>query len=162
MSTQPDQSSKKMSLFAIILLSGFLVGTLDITSACINTYIFFGKGPAFVLKFVATSFFGKSAFTGGTNIAVYGLLIHYAIAFTWTIFFFLIYPKISILAKNRVITGIAYGLFVWLVMNLIAVPLTLTPQGHFHFVQTTINIVILMVMIGMPLSFIAYRYYSKS
>ena len=43
--------------------AGFIAGTLDITAACIQTYIKVGKGSDAVLKYLASAVFGKDAYT---------------------------------------------------------------------------------------------------
>ena len=56
---------RSQSAASAIVLTGFIAGTLDITAACIQYYIRTGKGPANVLRYVASGVFGKEAFTGG-------------------------------------------------------------------------------------------------
>ncbi|MEO8108584.1 MAG: hypothetical protein ABI594_01060 [Ginsengibacter sp.] len=115
----PGNSNTKTILFA-----GLLVGSLDILTAFVDYYIQSGKGPAGVLKFVASGVFGASAFSGGAIMIFWGLLFHYIIAFCFTIFFIWVYPRFSFLRKNIIITAVVYGLFVWLVMNRVVVPLS--------------------------------------
>lgn len=145
-----------------ILLSGLLVGTLDICTACCQYFIKTGKDPANVLRYVAGGVFGKEAFSGGTPMALWGLFFHYLIAMSFTIFFFFIYPRIETMARNRVITGIVYGLFIWLVMNKLVVPLSKLDPVPFQWKSALIGASILIVMIGIPLSFIAYKYFRKA
>jgi uncharacterized protein YacL len=144
-----------------IIGAGLIVGTLDITAACTYYFIKTGNGPANVLKFVASGVFGKEAFSGDAKMLVAGLLIHYVIAFAFTIFFFWLHPKVNGLLKNRILTGIAYGIFVWVVMNLIAVPLSNVASRPFNAINAIINVVILIVCIGIPLSFMASTVYKR-
>jgi len=51
-----------------------------------------------------------------------GLLFHFVIAFIFTLFFFLIFPKVKLLQGNTIIVAIVYGIFVWAVMNKIVIP----------------------------------------
>lgn len=155
-----EQSVKKNKL-KLILLSGLLVGTLDIVSACIDYYIATGKGPEGVLRFVASGVFGQQAFTGSNAMPAWGLLFHYIIAFSFTILFFWLYPKIKIMAAYPVITAVCYGIFMWVVTTRIIMPLSNTPKGTFHFWKAIKAILILVVMIGIPLSFIAKNYFGK-
>lgn len=115
-----------------ILKTGLLAGTLDILCALIQFYIKTGKDPAIVLGFIASGVFGKTALTGGTLMAFAGLFFHFVIAFIWTIFFFLLYPKISFLSKNKFLSGFGYGFFIWIVMTRIVVPLSNTPKIPFN------------------------------
>jgi hypothetical protein len=145
-----------------IIRAGLIVGTLDITSAFIYYMIKSGKSDFWVvLKFVASGAFGKSASIGGGLMIALGLVFHYIIAFSFTILFFLLYPKLAILSKNRIIAGIVYGLFIWAFMNLVVVPLSNVVHRLFNPVNMLINMAILVVLIGIPLSFMANAYYRK-
>jgi uncharacterized membrane protein YagU involved in acid resistance len=141
-----------------ILLAGLLVGTLDITAACINAYLMNGVRPEQVLKYVASGVFGKSAFTGGTMMAVWGLIFHFIIAYGCTVFFFWIYPRMPWLQKNLWITGIVYGLFIWIVTARIIVPLSNTPPAAFRLDRALVAWGILVLAIGWPLAFLAQRW----
>ena len=156
-------SIKKIPI-KIILLSGLLVGTLDILAACTDFYIATGKNPVAVLNYVASGIIGKTAFSGGTDVALLGLLCHFIIAFSFTIFFFWLYSKTNLLAKNRVVTGIIDGLFMWMVTVLIVLPLSNVPHtslSAIKFAKAVKAILILIFMIGLPLSFIAYNIFKK-
>jgi hypothetical protein len=138
---------------------GLLAGTLDITAACINAFISRGTSPVIVLKYIAGGFFGKEAFTGGAGMAVVGLLFHYLIAYSFTAFFFLIYPSLKFLSKNAVLTAIVYGIFIYVVMDLIILPFTRVPKIVFHLDKALLATAILIVAIGLPLSVVAKRFY---
>jgi hypothetical protein len=147
---------------AKILQAGLIAGTLDILSAFILYYVRSGKSNFLVIfKFIASGIFGKAAGEGGTAMILVGLILHYAIAFAFTVLFFWLYPKMNVLSKNRLVTAIAYGLFVWCVMNLVVVPLSNTVHRPFNVTNAMINMGILIVCIGLPLSFIANAYYKK-
>jgi uncharacterized membrane protein YagU involved in acid resistance len=147
-----------------ILLSGLLVGTLDIIAACTSFYIDTGKNPVGVLNYVASGITGNDAFAGGTAIALLGLLCHYIIALSFTFFFFWLYSKTNLLSKNRIVTAVVYGLFMWLITTLIVLPLSNvphTPLSAIKFYKALKAIGILVFMIGFPLSFIAYNVFKK-
>lgn len=147
---------------AAVLLAGFITGTLDILSA----FVYFsiashGQPVSKILVFVSSGVFGKEAFSAGPAMMWWGLLFHYIIALIWSFVFFTLYPKIKMLHKHPVATGLAYGLFVWCVMNLVVIPLSQVPHGPLRVVNSVINILILMAMIGLPLSFMAKKYYHR-
>ena len=62
------------------------------------------------------------------------------------------------LSKNAVATGLGYGVFVWLVMNLAVVPLTRAYQFPFSIKGAAIGMAILMVCVGLPISLVARRH----
>ncbi|MBS1577433.1 MAG: hypothetical protein JST09_19200 [Bacteroidetes bacterium] len=156
MGTQEKKNNR-----TIILLSGLLVGTLDITAACTDYYIATGKGPGGVLRFVASGVFGQDAFNGNNSMLVWGLLFHFIIAFSFTIFFFRVYPRIKFMQAHPVWTAILYGIFMWIVTTRIIIPLSNTPKGTFVWWKALKAIAILVLMIGLPLSFIARKCFSR-
>jgi uncharacterized membrane protein YagU involved in acid resistance len=89
----------------------------------------------------------------------FGGLFHFIIAYCFTIAFFLIYPHIRFFSVNRLLTGILYGLIIWFVMNRIVVPQTRINQAGFKLKDALIVAGILIIAIGIPLSFFAYRFY---
>lgn len=144
-----------------ILATGFTAGTLDILAAFINTSIKLEKFAAeIVLRFIASGVFGNDAFSGGGQMVAAGLFFHYIIALSFTIAYFFIYPRLSFLKKNKILNGITYGLVIWLIMNLIVVPLSMTPELKFSIEGMVTGIIILMVCVGLPVSFFTNRYYS--
>ena len=148
-------------VFPILLKAGLLVGTLDILTAFVHYFLKTGDNPLGILKYVASGLFGKEAFTGGNSMFWAGLILHYIIAFSFTIFFFWLYPKLSFLSKYKVLTGVLYGIFIWTVMNLIVVPLSKIPNRPFTITNSLINVVILIVFIGIPLSLMANAFYKR-
>lgn len=150
----------KKNFWKTVLLAGLLVGSLDIIAALVNFYINTGKDPKIVLKYIASAVLGRSAFSASNTAAIWGLLLHFLIAFIWTFFFFLLYPKLKLLFWNRIITGILYGIFIWLMMNQVVVPLSKATAGPFNIKQAVIAVLILIAALGIPLSFIAHRFYA--
>ena len=158
---QSNGDQKPKSLFRVIFITGFIAGILDATAASLNFWIRTGKSPLRVFQFIASGVFGKDPEPSGNAKAAWGLLFHFCIAYLFTLIFFLIYTRIKIASKNAFITGIIYGCFVWLVMNLVVVPLSNTPKLPFNLAQTILGVIFLIVCIGLPNSLIAKKFYSK-
>ncbi|AYB32772.1 hypothetical protein [Chryseolinea soli] len=144
-----------------IILAGLLAGTMDILSAFIHFYIVAGGSPVIVLHYIASAVFGKEAYAGGAGMALTGLLFHYIIAYGWTVLYFLAFPYLSFLAKNKYVSGVLYGAFVWVCMNKIVVPLTLVKMGPFDVAKAALQMGILMVCIGLPIAILADRFYKR-
>lgn len=145
---------------ATVLSAWLIVGTLDLTAAIVQTLIN-GRDPRMMLKFIASGVFGMQALQGGTIYAVLGALFHYLIAFLWTGLFFFLYPKIRFLSQQVLFTGILYGLFIWVVMNRIVLPLSRTPPIPFSVRGALIGAGILIVALGIPLALIARRRFGR-
>jgi hypothetical protein len=93
--------------------------------------------------------------------AAWGILFHYVIAFCWAAFFVALYPRISWLSTSKIVSGLSFGVFIWLVMNQIVVPLSRTPELQLNFEQAVIGIFILMFCVGLPITWVAGKYYLK-
>lgn len=141
-----------------ILWAGLLSGTLDILAACGLFSIRTGQDPTTVLRFVASGALGAKALTGGWTAALLGLFFHFIIAFSWTILFFLVNPKLP--KGNWIIYGLLYGLVVWLVMNLIVLPYLskITPRP-FNWESAITGVIVLMLAIGLPVSYLSHKFY---
>jgi hypothetical protein len=140
-----------------ILKAGFLAGLLDILAAFANFYFKTGKNPVVVLKFIASGIFGRAAMSGGTEMMVLGLLLHFLIALLFAVFFFKIVSKILTANSGKLLTGVLYGLFIWLVMNLIVVPLSNAPKLPFDIQSAIVNATILVLCVGLPISYCYYN-----
>lgn len=146
-----------------IFLSGLIAGTLDILGATFVYAVVLEKTTAIkILQSIASGIFKKDAYTGGSQMAWYGLGLHYLIAFIFATFYFTIYPYLPFLKKNTIISGFLYGIFVWIVMNLIVLPIVfpVLPEKHLNL-PLILSIIILMFCIGLPIAFITKKYYSS-
>jgi hypothetical protein len=141
--------------------AGLLVGTLDLLAASVQFYIKTGKDPLPVLKYIASGVFGAAASSGGTMMAVWGLLLHYFIALSFTFLFFLLVKQFHSLLKYPVPAGIVYGVFIWSVMRFIVLPLSHVKMGPLVLKDAAIAAAILVACIGLPLAFLAKRILKK-
>ncbi|MFN8355612.1 MAG: DUF1440 domain-containing protein [Spirosomataceae bacterium] len=148
---------KKFYLLTIIK-AGLTAGVCDILAALLVYSVMMQKVPATqLLQSIASGVLGKAAYDGGVSTALLGVTLHFVIAMIWAIVYYFIYPMLGKLAQQPVISGLLYGAVVWLVMNLVVVPLSqigfrpLTPQG------VAIGMAILMVCIGLPIASIMHK-----
>jgi hypothetical protein len=150
------------SLVPGILVAGLIVGVLDALAAITHAYLLRGTPPAAVWRYVASAVFGKSAGAGGPEMVLWGLLFHLTVAIGWTGLFFVAYPRVRLLSANMVVAGMAYGLFVWLMMNFVVVPLTRITMGPIRLTTGTVLMILIhLFVIGVPISYLARRYYAR-
>jgi hypothetical protein len=161
METSSLATETNKGLVKNILIAGLVVGTLDISAASIQTLLN-DRDPLNMLKFVASGIFGEAAFKGGLEYSFFGLFFHYCIAMIWTILFFIAYPRLGFLSKNRIVTGIVYGIFVQLCMSFIVLPLANTPPIPFRLIGMIKAALILIGAIGIPLAFFASRFFKST
>lgn len=127
-----------------VFLLGLFAGTLDIIAAFIDAYVSYGSSPDFPYSINA----------------LLGLGIHMFIAQSFTFLFYFCYPYIKKLLRNDWLIGILYGIFMWAFMRFIILP----AFSHIKFTDFEIRkaikpAMIIVVAIGLPLSFLTKRVY---
>ncbi|WP_338870610.1 hypothetical protein WBJ53_23210 [Spirosoma sp. SC4-14] len=148
-----------------IFVAGVAAGTLDALGAILIYVVLPGKSSVLpIFQFIASGAAGPRAFNGGVPMAFYGLFWHFMIAFIFAAFYYLLATRIRFLISQPTICGIAYGAFVWLVMNFVVVPLSATPKSPF---SVTLSVILVFIwhlfFVGLPIALItARRFLGKS
>jgi uncharacterized membrane protein YagU involved in acid resistance len=144
-----------------MLLSGFVAGLLDILAAFfVYSVVQKTTTPVKILEYIASGVFKTKAYSGGIEMALYGLVFHFCIAFSFAIFYFFMFPKIRLLKKQKIVSGILYGIFVWMIMNLIVVPVVFARMPKIALGSSSLAMLILIIAIGIPISLITHKYYA--
>ena len=138
-----------------IVITGAIVGAMDITSAFILA-ISRGSTVTRLLQFVASGLIGPKAFEGGAATALLGLALHFLIAFGLVAVFYAASRTIAFIPRHPVVSGLIYGLIVFGVMNLIVLPLSAAKPKH-SLTGDLIQIGIHMFVIGLPASLLIRR-----
>lgn len=151
------------SKIGTVFLSGLIAGTLDILAAIVIYALILQKTtPLKILQSIASGVFKKEAYTGGPEMAWYGLGFHFLIALLFAWFYFTIYPYLPLLKKSTLAAGILYGILVWIVMNLVVLPIVfpVLPTKSLDF-PTLLSVLILIFCIGLPIACITRKYYDR-
>lgn len=138
-------------------LGGLFAGILDITDAIVF-YYFRGVPPRTILQSVASGLLGADAFQGGNQTAALGLFLHFVIAFGAAAVFYVLSLRIRALWRRPLITGAAYGLVVYAVMNFVVLPLSAFADRPFQVNAPFFNLIFAhIVCVGWPIALAAYR-----
>ena len=150
--------TRKITTLMTILWIGLIAGTLDITDNLIFNQ-FRGISPIRVFQYIASGLIGMKSFQLGLASVALGVLIHYTIALFWTGVFYTASRKFSILVRRPVICGLLYGVVVYLVMNLVILPLSrVPPRPAAVTLPSRINAVLaLLLFIGLTISLLTRR-----
>ncbi len=151
----------KPSALKSILLAWLTAGCLDLLGAIIVYSLIMQRVTIMrLLQGIARGALGNSAFEGGIATALAGVGFHFIIALCFTVFYFLIFPYIPFLKKQKVVSGLLYGIFVWCVMNLAVLPSLQIANIPTKWDSIVRGALILMFCIGLPISLIVSRYYT--
>ena len=137
-----------------MLLGTLTVGTLDALDAVIFFYLFRGTTPVQIFQGIASGLVGRAAFSGGARTTLLGVAIHYFIAFMVVLTFLVVSRRVSTLRRWPLWAGLAYGIVVWLFMNLVVLPLSV---GRPRFLPPVVTngLLIHMFGVGLPSSLFA-------
>ena len=145
-----------------ILWSGLVAGILDSLAGVIVYYIYFDLDPLQVLQFIASGIYGPTAINGGIFMIFAGLFFHFLIAYTCAIIYFIVYPKIGLLRKYKITSGLFFGLGIWVVMNLLILPGSNIPKSPFDPGLAFVGIVWHMILVGLPIALITANHFSQN
>jgi len=149
------------SKWSLIFKAGIAAGIMDGLGASLMYYARTGKGPEGVFRYVASGALGEVALTGSSSIALAGVLFHLIIAFTWALIYVNLYPQIKKVIRSWIVSGILYAIFVWLVMNLVVIPLSRTPDTPVTLMGAIRGASVLVCCIGLPIAGITHHHYKK-
>jgi hypothetical protein len=146
-----------------ILLAGAIAGALDISYACIFNYERIGMTPMAVLQSVASGLVGsQNARAGGPKTAALGLALHFLIATTAAAVYYIASRVIRFMITHPVISGILYGLCVYLFMygvifRVAAFHSTRLPWSY-PWIVLLCNLGIHTFGIGLPIALVTRRF----
>jgi len=109
--------------------AGLLTGVTDGLFSSVLSVAFYHSTVTRLFQGVASVLLGPEALTGGTRTAAIGLLMHFGVAFGWSVVFLVLAvnsARLRTLLGKRygVVTAASvYGPFVWMAMSLAVIPL---------------------------------------
>jgi len=139
-----------------IVTAGLVVGVLDISSAFA---IWWQRGVAIQrgLQGIAAGLLGTKSYEGGFVTASLGFAIHFFVAFVVVSIFYLTSRKIRFLTKRPFVSGVFFGIGVYMVMYWIVLP-TAFPMFRHRLSNEVLELVIHICLIGLPTALIVRRY----
>jgi hypothetical protein len=138
-----------------ILLGGLLAGALDIAAAFAMSWP--RVGPTRVLQSIASGLLGRAAYQGGPPTAALGLALHFTIALSAAAIYYAASRRWDVLRTRWVAWGVVYGVLVYLVMNLVVLPLSRIGFRRPALSSVALLLVIHMLCVGLPIAWAAAR-----
>lgn len=138
-----------MSAARAIVLGTLVVGVLDAADAL----IFFGlRGatPIRIFQSIAAGLLGRPAFAGGLATAALGVVLHFFIAGVIVSVAVFAARRLRLLTRAPILTGLGYGVGVYIVMNYVVLPLSNAGAGKPSGVVLLNGVLIHMFGVGLP------------
>jgi hypothetical protein len=156
--TPASISSARPRALRVILCGGLVAGTLDLTGACVTSWLRAGVSPVRVMQSVASGLLGAASYTGGAKTAVLGTALHFLIATVATAVFYFASRSLRFMVARPVVAGLLYGVAVYVFMNFVVLPLSAFPQRTAPALSgRIIGMLIIMFCIGLPIALITSR-----
>jgi hypothetical protein len=147
-----EGNKKKWFAIRPIVAGGIIAGGLDL----IYAFIVFGWS---VPNVIAAGLLGRQALHGGAGFWLLGVFLEFFIAVSAATVYCLTSLRLPFLRTNFVICGLFYGIAVFLVMNLMVLPLcALHSSGPYELKELIQGLVVHMLLIGLPISYSAWRF----
>jgi hypothetical protein len=147
---------KKSEAFRAILTAGLVVGVLDISSAFVIWWQR-GVGARRGLQGIAAGLLGAKSFDGGLVTASLGLVLHFFVAFVVVSIFYVASLKIEFLTTHPVVSGVLYGIGIYIVMYWFVLPMAFPTFRH-RMGNELLAVAIHISLIGLPCALIVRRY----
>jgi len=124
-------------------IAGLVAGTIDIGAAAAINHV----GPALILQGIASGLLGMKSYAGGAGTVALGLALQLGMSIAIAGIYALAATRLAWLVSRPVLAGLAFGLGVFAVMNLIVVPLSaFGPRpAHVSAVWVLLNVVAMLV-----------------
>ena len=141
----------------VIFYAGLAAGVLDILYVIVF-YAFRSVGPIRILHGIAAGLIGReAAVKGGWVTAALGLGLHFVIALGAAAVFYAASRKLRVMIERPAISGMLYGVVVWLFMNLAVLPLSATPPKSFPSPTWLPVLIAHLFCVGLPIAWIVRR-----
>lgn len=143
--------------FKFVLAGGLVAGTLDIAYACLFWAIKSDVPAERILQSVAAGLLGPAAFNGGAATAALGLVLHYFIAVSMSVVYYLVARRAAVLWQWPILCGATYGLLLYAIMNYVVVPLSAAGPGSKDPLWVGLTIAVHALLIGVPIALFTRR-----
>jgi hypothetical protein len=145
-----------MPPLAAVVAGGVVAGVLDIVFAYAFWAIKVGVAPSRILQSVATGVLGQASFSGGLATAALGFALQLLIAVTMAATYYVVARRWSLLVRERVACGAAYGLVLYGAMRYVVVPLSAARSGGPQDpLWVGLSVVAHVVLIGIPIGLVS-------
>jgi uncharacterized membrane protein YagU involved in acid resistance len=137
---------------AALMAGGLVAGILDIGFA-LSFAAYNGTPPMRLLQIVGSGLWGKAAFDGGVQTAGWGLALHFALSLSWASVYLGLAWAWPSLARRPNVSGPLFGVFVFLAMRLVILPLSAFPYPvTFKPLATILDLLSHMFLFGLPIA----------
>jgi len=142
----PSQGLRRIVLIAVA--AGMLAGATNLVAAA----AIFGGTMTNGFQMIASGLLGEQAFSQGLTAATLGALLHFAISIAAAALYLWAALRHRALTRHWLVGGVLFGVLVYLVMNLVVVPLSNAANPDLSLGMIAKELVAHTVMFGVPIA----------
>ena len=143
--------------WALVFAGGLVAATLDLLYACVFWRVKSDVPAERIFQSVAAGLLGEASFQGGTATAGLGVALHYLIAVSMSVVYYVAARRWALLGQRPLLYGAGYGLLLYMIMNYIVVPLSAAGPASKDPLWITLSIAAHVLLIGIPISLFVRR-----
>jgi hypothetical protein len=134
---------KTIDIIRAVVIAGLVAGTIDIGAAALINHV----DPALILQGIASGLIGLKSYAGGAGTVTLGLALQLAMSIAIAGIYAAAATRLAWLRSRPILAGLAFGLGVFVVMNLIVVPLSAfgPKPAHVSLVWLLLNVLAMLV-----------------
>jgi hypothetical protein len=134
---------KTIDITRVAVIAGLVAGMIDIGAAALINHV----GPALILQGIASGLLGMKSYAGGAGTVTLGLGLQLAMSITIAGIYAAAATRLAWLRSRPVLAGLVFGFGVFVVMNLIVVPLSAfgPKPAHISLIWLLLNILAMLV-----------------
>lgn len=154
-----NSSAAEPTVGNIVLFALWVVLALasaDLLFAGTYWHTLYGVPPARTVQNIASGLLGKRAFAGGNGTVLLGAVLHYAIMAAMVAAYYVAAERIKGLVDRPWLYGTLYGVVLFVVMNLVVVPLSAMPKAPV-VPSWIVSSIVVHVVIGLAIALSARR-----
>ncbi len=142
------QGDSRVSSWPRVGLGTLVAGMADLVFAMGFWWISHDVPPMRILQSIAAGWYGEASFAGGVQTAGVGALSHFAVIFLFIAAYRQMAKRIAGLRHRPVAMGLVYGLFLYLLMNFVVLPLSAAGMASFRNVAWVAASIAMHAVIG--------------
>jgi hypothetical protein len=152
--SEPAMQTTSRSTLSAILLGGLIAGAIDIGAASLIS----GRSLGYIMQVIAGGLLAKATFEGGAGTMLLGFVLQELMGILIAaVYVVLMKASLPVLTRRWVMSGLGYGVVIFLVMNYVVLPLSAWKSvPHFTAFKFAANMAAMLVF-GLIVAFFARR-----
>jgi uncharacterized membrane protein YagU involved in acid resistance len=145
---------------APVIAGGLLAGAIDLTYACTYHGIVSHVPPMRIFQSIGSGLLGPASFEMGATSATVGFVAHFVILILAAGLFNVARRRFAYLRERAYISGMIFGVGIWLTMNYIVLPLSAAPHFKSTLQGALSDFAVHVLLLGPAIS-LAAKYFDR-